>query len=482
MVVIPEIVITASRIPEIVVTAPRIPQPKAETPSDLINADQFYLEKIELITTSQIISLSSIMVELSYYEDIMNSSMTGEVLINDAESIIDRFAMTGSEYVRMEFKKTKQANISFFKYFRVYRVSERLLDNNYTELYKLHLCSEELFLSEQKKISKSYPGKEIHNIVKDILLNELKIPRGKVIVDNTKGIYDFIIPYKKPFEAINWLANYAQPEKALGADFLFFENRNGFNFLSLQTLYSQPAYREYRYDMRNTESSTETIRSLNGIKSYTFLDTFDSLYGTSTGAFSNSVLTIDPLTRRYTTTNYNYLSNFNNYKHLNKQPVIPTITNRDNINANESYNSVLKVLTTNANQKTAEGIKDIPFAVSNDVGVETYVPHRTSQLAMAHYSRIKMSVSGDPGLTVGQVINVTLPSLKNRDGSSLQQGQKDEIHSGNYIITAVRHVVDSYLKYETVLEIAKESHPKSVRGFEDTDSKNIQNSVRIDAQ
>jgi hypothetical protein len=176
------------------------------------------------------------------------------------------------------------------------------------------------------------------------------------------------------------------------------------------------------------------------------------------------------------------LNNFNNYKHLNKQPVIPTITNRDDVTANESYNSVLKVLTTNANQKTALGIKDIPYAVSNDAGVETYVPHRTSQLAMAHYSRIKMSVSGDPGLTVGQVINVTLPSLKNRDGTGLQQGQKDEIHSGNYIITAVRHIIDAYLKYETILEIAKESLPKEVKGFENNDAKTIQSSVRKDAQ
>jgi hypothetical protein len=141
---------------------------------------------------------------------------------------------------------------------------------------------------------------------------------------------------------------------------------------------------------------------------------------------------------------------------------------------------VLKVLTTNANQKSALGIKENPSAVSNDAGVETYVAHRTSQLAMAHYSRIKLSVSGDPGLTVGQVINVTLPSLKNRDGSSLQQGQKDEVHSGNYIITAVRHIIDAYLKYETILEIAKESHPKPVPGYNKTDAKQVQDSVRVD--
>jgi hypothetical protein len=474
-------------LPTVVVTANRESPPVIPDviPGDLITSDQFYLEKIELITSVQVISLSSIMVEFSYFEDIMNNAITGEVLINDATSLIDRLQLTGNEYVRMEFKKTKQSEESFFKYFRLFRISERILDTNYTELYKLQLCSEELILSEQKKISKSYPGKEIHSIVEDILINSLGIPKRKVWIQKTKGVYDFIVPYKKPFEAINWLANYAQPKDSLGADYLFFENRHGFNFMSLQNLYKQPEYRKYKYDVRNLgedSNTSEATRSIYGIKSYTFLDTFDSLYGTSTGAFSNSVLTIDPLTRRYTTTNYNYLDNFAKYEHLNAYPVLPKTKNRDNIGANESYNSVLKVLTTNANQKTAEGIKGVDGAVSNDTGVETFVPHRTAQLAMAHYSRIKLSVAGDPALTVGQIIHLTLPSLKNKDGSSLQQGQKDEVHSGYYMITAVRHIIDAYLKYETVLEVAKESFPTAMSEYTSTDAKQLQMKVTADNQ
>lgn len=276
------------------------------------------------------------------------------------------------------------------------------------------------------------------------------------------------------------MSNYAQPQKTLGADFLFFENHEGFNFMSLQTLYKQKPYKKYKYSVRNVNTFTESARSLYDIKSYTFLDTFDSLYGTSTGAFSNSVLTIDPLTRRYTTTNYNYLENFSKYTHLNSHPVLPDNKNRNDVKSSESYTSVFKVLTTNAGQKNALGIKDKPDSVANDVGVETYVPHRTAQLAMAHYSRIKLSVAGDPGLTVGQTIDITLPSLKNRDGSSIQQGQKDDVHSGKYLITAVRHIIDSYLKYETVLEIAKESHAVQLSSFDDTDATQLQRSVMVD--
>jgi hypothetical protein len=470
---------------EIIITANRPSVAPDVVPSDLITADDFYLERIELITSNQTISLANIMVELSYFEDIMNNAVTGELLINDAQNIIDRLQLAGCEYVRMKFKKTKQSQEEIFKYFRVFRVSERLLDTNYTELYKLQFCSEELFLSEQKLVSKSYPGKEISFIVKDILSSAMKVPKGKLYIQPTKGVYDFIVPNKKPFEAINWLANYAQPTDALGADYLFFENKHGFNFQSLQGLYSQKVYRKYNFGIRNASSSqntSEATSAIYGIKSYTFLDTFDSLYGTSTGMFSNSVLTIDPLTRSYSTTNYNYLENFKKYKHLNAHPVLPESKNRDNVSANENYSSVLKVLTTNAKQKTAEGIRGVEGAVSNDVGVEVFVPHRTAQMAMAHYSRIKLSVPGDPALTVGQVIHITLPSVKNKDGSSLQQGQIDEVHSGKYLITAVRHIIDAYLKYETVLEVAKESLPTKLANFNSTDAQKLQQAVTADIQ
>jgi hypothetical protein len=159
---------------------------------------------------------------------------------------------------------------------------------------------------------------------------------------------------------------------------------------------------------------------------------------------------------------------------------LPDNKNRNDVKASENYNSVFKVLISNADQKKAIGIKDIPDSVSNDVGVEVFVPHRTAQLAMAHYSRIKLSVAGDPGLTVGQTLDITLPSLKNKDGSSIQQGQKDDVHSGKYLITAVRHIIDSYLKYETVLEIAKESHSVQLSSFDNTDALQLQKSVMVD--
>lgn len=426
----------------------------------LVNADEYYLEDISLITPVEKVILTGAFLEISYFEDIMKSSITGEIVITDSLGLIDRLSMCGNEYLHLKFKKTRQSNTSFSKYFRIYRISERVKDNTNTEIYKMHFCSEELFLSEQIKVSKSYKNTEIHKIVNDLLNNNLKVPAERVIVQETKGLYDFIIPYKKPLEAINWLANYAQPLNDTGADFLFFENADGFNFMSLQQLYKQEAFRRYSFQLKNVgnKGTTELARNVYGIKSYTFLDTFDTLYGTNMGMFANKTVSIDPLTRRFNVTEFDYEKGFGTMKHLNSSPVISNLQNRLGNTPNKNSDAVFKVLTTNSGQKKADYIKDNSYGVSNDMGVETYVPNRTAQIAMAHYSRIKLSVPGDPGLTVGTTIELELPSNRGKDGSGLRNGQKDAVHSGKYIITSVRQIIDSFMKYETILEVAKDSY------------------------
>ena len=428
----------------------------------LVSPDDYYLEKVELITLNQTINLKGVMSEISYYEDIFRGTITGHVLINDSISLIDRLALCGMEYINLVYRKSSQASFTFDRKFRVYRVGERVMKNNDSEIYTLHFCSDALFLSEQIKVSKSYEGK-ISSMVTDILTNQMKLQATNnfsLEIGNTKGVYNFIIPYKKPFEAINWLANYALPEKNTGADFVFFENVDGINFLSLQTLYNSNIDRTFIYQTRTTGSrglAGELGTALTGIKSYNFLDTFDTLYGTTMGAFANRLISVDPLLRKNYNTEFNYSDYFKNSKSLNSVPIISDLRNALGKTAYENYDSVLKVLTSNQNQEKAQYIKDKVGSTSKDIFVEKWVPNRTAQLALSHYSRIKMAVSGDPLLAVGRKISVVLPSMRSPDGTGNNVGERDSYHSGNYLITSVRHIIDVNMKYETVLEVTKES-------------------------
>jgi hypothetical protein len=469
---IPEIEITASKV---AIPADKTVDQKIKVPvtSGLLTADDFYLEKINILTPKNVINIKSLFIELSYYEDIFRGTVSGHVLINDSISMIDRLGLSGNDYLELNFKKSKVADVQgISKYFRIYRVGERVLNNAETENYSLHFCSEELFLSEQTKVSKAYGGKTIEYMVTDILKNHMQIDEKYLITEQTEGQYDFVIPYKKPFDAINWLSSYAIPTKAnsiKGADFVFFENSEGFNFRSLQSLFNSRTYQDYIYSQRR-DSANAIGRDLFTIKSYTFLDTFDTLYGTVSGAFSNRLITIDPLTRRYIDTKFDYINDYQNkLNDKKKKSLINNTQNRLGKTANQNYDAVLKVMISNKDQKKAEGISDNPYTVANDIRAEKYVPYRTAQLALSHYVRLKLTIAGDPNLTVGTTINVYLPSsASNADGSGLNEGKIDEQYSGKYLITAVRHIISSKMSYETVLEVVRDGYGNSLADFKDT--------------
>jgi hypothetical protein len=64
-------------------------------------------------------------------------------------------------------------------------------------------------------------------------------------------------------------------------------------------------------------------------------------------------------------------------------------------------------------------------------------------------------VPGDTGLTAGSVINFNLPALDYKSGRK----EFDKFYSGKYLVTAVRHIVQSQGVFQTILEITRDSSP-----------------------
>lgn len=439
------------------------PEP-ASVSTGVINPDQYVLEELILYTSiGEPTDIKYMMVELSYFEDLTNGFCSGSILIRDAFKMLINLGMTGFEYIKINFRKTQKntgKTFSIDKYFRIYRVSERGIVNYNTEMYTLEFCTEEFFMSQQLKLSKSYPDTKISDIVERILYSDLKINPKYIRIQETNGLYNFVIPYKRPYEAIKWLSNYALPIGREGADFMFYENADGVNFFSLQKLFEQSTYNRYTFMPRNVgDSAAEIQRNLVGIKSFIFLDTFDSLYGVTKGVFANKLISIDPLTGRWYETKFNLNDYMKKSVKLNTSSVVPDIKNRRGKNAYEEENSVLKIALSNSRQKFAPGISDDPSIVSNDIYAEKYLPYRTAQVALSHYSRIKLSLAGDPNLTVGMVIEIYLPGSR-PDG--VRNGELDEINSGKYLISAIRHILDSNGKYETIVEAVKDTYNRSV--------------------
>ena len=398
--------------------------------------------------------LKNSMVEISYFEDIFSNFISGRVVVSETQGYIEKLHLNGSEYIRLIFTKASDKSFDIDILFRIYKISTRqLVGNASTEGYIIHFCSEELMLSEQYKLNKSYRGKKISDIISDITTTYLKVPSSKnVEIETTTGIYDFIIPNFKPFEAINWLSNYAQSAapNAIGADMLFFENQNGFQFNSLQTLFNQNPYRTYRYNPKNIVQSPNS--EVYNVITYEFVNTFDTLDAVNKGVFANRLLSVDPILQNYSITDYNYSNYFNNSTQLNKYPIVNTTKNRFGDAIYETPDAVYKVAFTNSGHKDVSYIKNKPGSFAKDIFIESSLPYRNAQLNLTNHNKLKLVISGDPGVTVGSLVNFELLSMEIQDnGKTL-----DAFYSGTYLVSAVKHTINIG-SYKTTIEIIKES-------------------------
>jgi hypothetical protein len=160
----------------------------------------------------------------------------------------------------------------------------------------------------------------------------------------------------------------------------------------------------------------------------------------------------DPLNRSINFTDFDYTKDIGSRLNKGSPADISEYTN----SKDKNYSSVLKLVVSNSNQKLKPTFQDLaPFQknLSPDVFIQETVQNRTAQLALANYTILKIRVPGDTGLTAGSIINLNLPSLDYQSNRK----QLDKFYSGKYLVTAVRHILQSQGVFQTVLEITKDS-------------------------
>jgi hypothetical protein len=100
------------------------------------------------------------------------------------------------------------------------------------------------------------------------------------------------------------MSTYARPiAGTVGSDMIFYEDKYGFNFRSLQSLMGSDTYCNYTYNPKNTDPSNLN-ESVYSALTYEILNSYDVLHGINSGAFANQLISADILTRRRTVTNF----------------------------------------------------------------------------------------------------------------------------------------------------------------------------------
>ena len=108
------------------------------------------------------------------------------------------------------------------------------------QIYELQFTSQESMRNQTVRVSKSYKD-SIQNIVLDCMSNETFIATNKdLYVDATLGSRKIVAPNLHPYTLIDKLKRESISKSDGSTEFLFFENKDGFYFTSLSTLYKEP--------------------------------------------------------------------------------------------------------------------------------------------------------------------------------------------------------------------------------------------------
>jgi hypothetical protein len=420
---------------------------------NLSQSTQFKIKDLTLITKLGNVNIAGIFQEINIYDSMFMPCVRGEILIQDAIGLSSKLLLDGSEYLSMEILKDEESGATTFKrVFIVYKQSGRENVNLNSEIYLLYFASEEMIFSEQQKINQSFNG-TYTDIVNVILKKYLAIPNSKLgLIEQSKGIHTVIVPNLSPFDTTDWLSKRAVNSESLPS-FLFFENKYGYNFVSLTQLIKQNPIMNINFEPKNIPGSKG--EEFYGAREAKIVNSTNLIENIKNGVYSGKFIGIDPLTRKVSINNIDFTKTYGLSKtHLNKYPNFTGAVNRDNKDSAQMFNSKVSLYAFSSTRSSTPWVsqKDPKTGTIID-DTHAYVFQRAPILTNLLQTTIHLYLPGNFGLTSGGIINLRMPirGTKPDAGEGL-----DQTLTGKYIITATRHVIKSDM-HETVIEVATDS-------------------------
>lgn len=412
---------------------------------------QFAINKLVINSKLGSFNLASIFEELNIFDSILMPCMSGNILIKDSIGLSKRLLFDGSEFLDIDISKSDESSgTNIVKTFRIFKQSDRSNVNQTSEVYILHFVSEEMIYSEQQKISQSYTG-IYSDIATSVLIDYLKVPKNKIgVIEPTKGINSSIVPLLSPIDTLNWLTKRSISQNDL-ADFLFFENKLGFNFVSLSNLFSIKTSLTINFKPKNLSDSVS--EEFLGVRDYNMSTSFDILENTKNGFYSNRFVGFDILTRTLVESD---LGIKNHYKgnHLNKNPNVYSSLNREGKDPGIMPFSKVSLYSFQLYRNKWEYVNSNDSETASIIDeTHKYIPQRKAILHNLLQRKMNISLPGNFFITSGHVLNIDAHSFSLQDDKT---EKNDKSISGKYLVIATRHMINPQ-KHETFCELASDS-------------------------
>jgi hypothetical protein len=425
-------------------------------PIDIKQSSQFKITELSIITKLGKFDIGSIFDELNIFDSMLLPSISGNIVVRDGIGLSEKLYFDGSDYISINISKSGEGEITNFKRtFRIYKQTDRKNINQSSEMYVLHFVSEEFIYSLQQKINQSFTG-TYSNSVNVILQNYLKVSPSAnkiALLEPTQGIHSFIIPNLSPFDALKWIA-YRAVDSANLPNYLFFQNKYGYNFVSLSTLISKETIADINFNPKNLGKNTQIKEETFGAYDVRVISQFNLAENIMDGVYAGKFIGFDILTRQLKEDEISFLDVYAKGQHLNKNPNVTDAKNKDNLNVDAMHNSKVSLYPIASPRKYNTYTKSNDNLTSTIIDdTDNYIFQRNSILKNLTQTKLRITLPGNFALTSGFNVLVKYPSRSIVDDSS---DPYDKTLYGKYLIVATRHII-KYDKHETILEVASDS-------------------------
>ena len=370
-----------------------------------------------------------------YFEDILSPCVTAIAQLMNSSSLFNILPIRGGE------KVTISVDTAFGEFvlddLYVYKVSN--LDAQHSnEMFTLNLVSREGLTNETSRCETIYRG-NLQTTVTKILKDDLKTKKYKSEnIEGTSNDYSFIGNNRKPFHVLTWLGPKAVPangqnsgtagEEARGtAGFLFYENKDGFNFRSIDSLVSSTKIQTNSADKENipyylfTQVIEENQTKTNfNILNYNYEKNIDLMKALRVGMYVNKTYFYDL-----------YSNTLDIYKYKVKDQVKSKLGGAESIAVSDEFgDSISRIMVRTSDRG---GLKP-DGSLSDKLRSGADMAMSYSRYNLLFTQALNMVVPCNVNLKVGGIIHAEFLRIDRSTNMT-----SDEEQSGYYLVKELRH-------------------------------------------
>lgn len=368
---------------------------------------------------------------INIFESVLSPTIIAEIRIKDNISLYTGFPLLKEEYVHFEFQTPGYDNTTKYDLYVVDIVDMSIDENMKGMSYTLVCCSKELIMSNLQVVNQKFK-KEASSIVQEIYETYLRSDKPLDMVA-TRGIEEETITQLAPLKAIDKFRLYASASDNTSSAFVFFENRDGFTFNSLENIFAKGKKsvcdRVFYFDSLNNLNMNDI--NIRNILAYQLVQGGNAAQRAYDGYFTSIGERVDILSKKITKTPYVLPEA--------QQKFQPNLGGPAEIHSASYLNNFLDVAGVQ-NPKKKRPVKRliVPFTSERDdtqrtqklLNMRSFVQQFTSNMINIH-------IYGDTAITAGDVIQCNFP-----EATGLTVDPKlNRIMPGNYMVTRLRHMI-----------------------------------------